>query len=370
MKFTLKAVQVKPLLKLNLQFFAEGTHPFAAEPVASEPHPLAAEQTTSKFAQYTDVPNPLYGQVAPATPQLQPNGQGLEGTEGQITPATTTAAEEQVLKLNFGGREVPVLDPILNDLHKDYTELTKFSQTTNQELLQQRQLNEQYQQQLLAFTAAQQTQQPAAQAPSNAMSPERRAEIDAEYMERQYESKLDADDWLESLPEIQAQRKERLDAIVNERVNQRVAPIEQREAEAQAQQELTSQITTLRETNPDFDTYASQISELLAASPELANLPNAIESLYYLAKGKSAQSAPTPEAMLNDASFQEKILNDPQLNQKFMQQYQQKMLQQNQNLPNMMGRNAGTQTPMSAGNAAPRSLKEASAAAAAYFNQG
>lgn len=375
MTFTFVKPVEKPKLhlRLNLQTFSDSTHPFAAEPVEQVAHPLAAEESTSKFAQYTDVPNPLYSQAEVQTDELQGQPQGQEGSvetvEGQEQQEGQSAAQQQIEKLNFGGREVEVTDPVFHDLHKDYSELTKTYQTTNQEKAQLAQEKEQLQQQLDALQQAQ-SQSQQGQAESNIISPERRTQINEEYMERMYEDKMAADEWFENLPEVQAEKQEKLNAMIEAKANELLAPITQEREQLKQQQEFHQQMESMRSTHTDFESMVPEIQKLIDEAPHLADLPNALETMYYMAKGRTSQSAPTPETLLSDPNFQQQALSNPELQKQFLQQYQDKMKQQNQSLPNMMGRNAGTQTPMTAGNAAPRSLKEASAAAAAYFQQG
>lgn len=331
-------------LKLNLQFFSQDTHQFAEAPSPVEPHPFAADASESSFAKFTDVPNPLLADFqAPETPELQPSSQGLPNEP---------SAQAQIEKLNFGGREVEVVDPIIHDLHKDYSNLNREFQQRNQELIVARQQAEQWQQ------LAQQTAQPNSpqQTPTETgMSPERQQALNDEYMERMYENKFAADQWWSEQPEVQAQFQERQRAEFQAALEERLAPIEEERQALQAQQ-MADQFT---QSHPDFEDYRDAMQGILEEKPYIQDYPDALEVLYSMAKTQSAQQAPTFESMLADPQYQQKILANEQIRNLVFQNYQQTKSQANQQLPSLMGTPVGTQTPMSAGAQAPRTLSEA-----------
>ncbi len=332
-------------LKLNLQFFSQDTHQFAEAASPVEPHPFAADPSESSFAKFTDVPNPLLADFqAPETPELQPSSQGLPNEP---------SAQAQIEKLNFGGREVEVVDPIIHDLHKDYSNLNREFQLRNQELIVARQQAEQWQQ------LAQQQQQlevsPQQTPTGTGLSAEREQQLNDEYMERWYENKFQADQWWAEQPEIVAQTQERQRAEIQAAVNERLAPIEEERNALQAQQ-MADQFLQSR---PDFEDYRDAMQNILNEKPYIEDYPDALEVLYSMAKTQSAQQAPTFEAMLADPQYQQKILANEQIRNLVFQDYQQNKTQANQQLPNLMGSPVGSQTPMSAGEQSPRTLSEA-----------
>jgi len=352
---TLQAQPKEYLLSVGtLQYFnEEGTHPFAdPTPASVEPHPFAENSPGGNvFEQHATQPNPLRQEAAPVeTLQSEELDQGQPLQE---TPPPVT-------ELDFGGRKVQMIDPVIGDLHKDYTHLNKTYQQTNQELVQARQMNEQYQQML----AAQQQVQPQEQQQQdpNYVSPERRLEMNETYMEMQYEDKFAADEWWASQPEIQAMQNERLQSEVQSRLDAYIQPIEQ-------ERELQQQVTQLQEQYPDLMEYQSEMQEIIDANPEFANLPNAIEAVYLQAKGRAALAQPTREQMLNDPAFLQEIYANENIRNQVMQNYSQQKLQTNKSLPNMMGTNPGSQTPISAGERKPQTLSEATAAARRYRGQ-
>jgi hypothetical protein len=335
------------LLPLNLQFFSEDSHPFAEASAPVEPHPFAAEPSESSFAQFTEQPNPLtVDYQAPETPQLQPQGQGL------VEPQS---AERQIEELDFGGRRVPVIDPIIHDLHKDYSHLTRTYQQTNQELQSALQLANQWQQYAEQQKQSQVVAPTPQQTSSSGISPEREAELSSEYMERFYENKLAADQWWESQPEIIARNQERQQREIEAAVNERLAPIEAERHELQ----MAQQEQQFMETHPDFEDYRDWMEYIYSQNPQLDQLPNGLEVLYAMAKVQGAPEPQTFEEMLADPSNHEAILQNEQIRNKVFQNYRQGKMQVNQQLPTVMGNPVGSQTPMSAGERAPKNLSEA-----------
>lgn len=336
---------MKRLLKLNLQYFSEETHPFAEAAAPAEPHPFAADASESAFAKFTDVPNPLYNDFqAPETPELQSQDQGLEGVE---------SAAAQVEKLNFGGREVDVVDPIIHDLHKDYSHLNRELTQKAQELSEARQLAEQWQQlaQQKQPTAEPSTPQQTPQ--ETGISQERQQQLNEQYMELMYENKFAADQWWNEQPEIVALNQERQRAEFQEALNERLAPIEQERQALQAQQVANEFI----QSHPDFEEHKDVMQGILNENPNLEGLPNVLDVLYAMAK---VQKTPNSfDDMLADPINQQKVLENEQIRTKIFQNYQQTKLQVNQQLPNIMGNPVGSQTPMSVGESAPRSIAEA-----------
>ncbi len=348
------------LLELNLQFFSEETHPFAEE-VSSveEPHPFAAEPNDSPFAQFTDVPNPLLADFqAPDTPQLL---QSQDDDQGQVAEPST-AAEQQVEELDFGGRKVPVIDPIIHELHKDYSHLTRTYQQKNQEL--QSALDRENQWRQYVEQQEQQRQQPQVvdntpqQNSSAEISAERQQQLNDEYMERMYENKFAADQWWNSQPEIVAQNQERQRQDIESLVSERLAPIENERQELLAQQMEQE----FMQTHPDFEDYRDWMEYIYSENPEIDQLPNGLEVLYAMAKVRGSAEPTEPpsfEEMLADPQNQQLILQNEQVRNMVFQNYQQNKTQANKVLPTVMGNPVGSQTPMSAGERAPRSLSEA-----------
>lgn len=348
-KYSHRRIFMKRLpLKLDLQFFSEESHPFAEAPAPIEPHPFAADASESSFAKFTDVPNPLLTDFqAPETPGLQPQSQG---------PNEEPSAESQIEELDFGGRKVPVIDPVLYDLHKDYSHLTRTYQQTNQELTNALDLASQWQRYAESQERVEEST-PQQNSPTNfnEIPAERQQQLNDEYMERMYENKFAADQWWNSQPEIVALNQERQRAEFQTALEERLAPFEEERQALQAQQMEEE----FRRNHPDFDDYKDWMQYIYSQNPEIEQLPNGLEVLYAMAKVQSAPPQPTFEEMLADPQNQQMILQNEQIRGMVFQNYQQGKLQANQQLPNIMGTPVGSLTPMSAGEQAPKTLSEA-----------
>lgn len=336
-------------LKLDLQFFSEESHPFAEVDTPVEPHPFAADASESSFAKFTDVPNPLL------TDFQAPETQGLQSQQEDQGPTETPSAESQIEELDFGGRKVPVIDPVLYDLHKDYSHLTRTYQQTNQELQNALDLANQWQQYAESQESVESSPQQNSPTSFENIPLDRQQQLNDEYMERMYENKFAADQWWNSQPEIVAMNQERQRAEFQAALEERLAPLEEERQAIQAQQMEAE----FRQNHPDFDDYKDWMQYIYSQNPEIEQLPNGLEVLYAMAKVQSAPQQPTFEEMLADPQNQQAILQNDQIRNMVFQNYQQGKLQANQGLPNVMGRPVGSQTPMSAGESAPKTLAEA-----------
>lgn len=353
MVITQLSLQAPPkLLKtLDLRFFSDENHPFAAEPAPVEPHPYAEE---SSFSRFTEQPNPLVGGGEPVeTPGLLPGNQNPTEPQQQTIeqPAPVPSAEE-VLK--FGDVEVAA-DEKTRELHQIYLQQQQDMQRQANEYNQAQQLLGQYQA-LMQQQQAMQPPQPQQQTPS--IDAARIQQLHEEYQERAYENKFAADQWWQQQPEVQDMERQRLDAMVQQRVNDIVGPMQQ-------EREYQQQVSQARTQYTDFDNYANEMQQILEGNPALAEYPNAIDNLYWMAKGRAAQAAPQPEQLLTDPAFQQQILQNEQIRNLVLQSYQQQKL--NTQPPTVMATQAAAQTPTSLGNQKPRSLSEASAAFLNYM---
>jgi phosphoribosylanthranilate isomerase len=74
-------------------------------------------------------------------------------------------------------------------------------------------------------------------------------------------------------------------------------------------QDLDKEIKTVSDKHNDFFDYQQQMTELLDERPELANLPNSLETLYFLARGMSNKSINMNEIVKNEKVKNEIIKN-------------------------------------------------------------
>jgi hypothetical protein len=257
--------------------------------------------------------------------------------------------------LDFGGRKVPVIDPIIHDLHKDYSHLTRTYQQANQERASAIERANQWQAYAEQQTQQQQVAETPQQTSSSEISPERQQQLNDEYMERMYENKFAADQWWNSQPEILAANQERQRQEFQSALDERLAPIEQEKQALQFQQMEQE----FMQSHPDFEDYRDWMEYIYSENPELDQLPNGLEMLYAMAKVRGAAEPPTFDEMLLDPQNQQAILQNEQIRNMVFQDYKQNKTQANQQLPSLMGNPVGSQTPMSAGERAPRNLSEA-----------
>lgn len=340
-------------ITLDLQYFADGDgHPFAADPTPQEPHPFT-DDNNSTFSRFTEQPNPLISDIqSPETPTLQGGEQQQQIVgDGQEQQMQQQQPQDEVLK--FGEREVKVYGDDVRELYQDYTQLNQNLQMQSQELEQARQLLGQYQTLMQQQQPMQQQQVPQQQT----IDPTRMQQLHEEYQERMYENKFEADKWWNEQPEVREMERQRIETLVQQRVNEVVGPIQQ-------EREINQQVTDAKARYQDFDNYTDAMQALLQENPQLAEFPNAIDNLYFMAKGRAAQPSPQPEQLLNDASFQQQIIQNEQIRNMVLQTYQQTKLQTQ---PPVVMAQQVSQTPTSLGEHSPRTITEGSKAARKHF---
>jgi hypothetical protein len=232
--------------------------------------------------------------------------------------------------LDFAGRKVPVVDPILKDIHKDYSELNRTYQTTNQRVRELEQMNQQYQAMVQQFQQAQQFQAPQAPAPEPAVDLEAQREA---FMDKFYENPLQA-----------------IQDLVSSQVNPVLQPITQ-------EKQFQTDVQAMEGRYSDFRDLMPAMRDLLGEMPHLGD--QGLETLYLVAKGKTAQAAPTPDQLMQDPAFIQQILSNEQIRNQAVQQYMAQRQQTNQQIPVVMGSQPGGQAPSMPENK-PQSIREAS----------
>lgn len=346
----------RPLpLKLNLQLFAEGDGGGAADAGGADGgqsfNPQAegatpgwglpeGHQRTSGAELST---NPLFSDVNfLAEPEaVKPNPE----------PAPVQPAAEPTV-FDFAGRKIEVTDPnvlaVLQDVHKDYTNL----QSTYTQTSQQAKTLEQERNTLMNLVQqSQQQQSPAPQPQNQQPTPEQLEQQKAEFMDRFYEDPLGA---MTSI----------LDQMFQQKVQPVIEPISQ-------QQHWNEQIQKISAKYEDFQTLSEPIQAVLNEMPELLK-QGGLEAVYHVAKGRAAAEAaanavpatppPTPEQLMSDPNFvQQYVLNNPQIQQQIVQGYLNNKLQTNAQTPMVMGGQPGGQPPAMPENR-PKTLREASKA--------
>lgn len=313
----------KLFLPLNIQYFS-GSEEFGAyEP---EPVDLSTEENPMTSSPMTDEPSP--GTEQPQEPQFE--------------------------ELDFGGRKVKVTDPQFHEVYKDYSELNRTYQNTNQQLQFMQKQVETLQGLVGNQGVPQQQQQQQSQEPQ-ATSAERLAEINDTYMDKMYENKIEADKWLYAQPEYQALMREQMSGIFEPMLQ----PIQEFVQPMQEQQRWQNEIAKVSEVYSDFGDYAQQVAEIAQSHPHLAESPGSLETMYLMARGMAAMNQPTPDQMLNDPQFQQQIVQNPDIRNQVVGQYVGQKQQQYQQTPNVMGAQSGGQAPSLPQNS-PTSISEGS----------
>lgn len=294
--------------------------------------------------------------TAPAVPAGGPPTPTIANPLLQDIPgqAAATPQAPAVETLNFGGREVEMVHPVLRDLHRDYSELNRtFTQTSQQAKLLETQ-NAQLQQMLQTVMPLVQQQTPQAQEPEGPTPEDIEAQKEA-FLERFYDDPIAA---------VEQRAKQIVEQMLLSEVRPVIEPIRQ-------QQNFQEQVSNLSQKYPDFKDTVPQMQSLLQAAPHLEQTLS-MEQVYLTAKSVMMPNAQTPAApttetaadplaaakaqLLTDATFKQQIFNE------MLTQHQQ----QNAQIPQVMGNQAGGATP-TIPQSKPKTLREGSKAALEYF---
>lgn len=106
-----------------------------------------------------------------------------------------------------------------------------------------------------------------------------------------------------------------------------VQPIAQTVQQGQQVQTFSSEIEAFAEQNPDMvDVYPDMVS-ILEANPHIADFPNALDTLYKMAKGQKygtpPPAPPTLEQLLQDPANLQKVLENPAVKNAILSNYAQ-----------------------------------------------
>lgn len=311
--------------RMNLQTFGEG----AAEPTFGS----GATWDTPRGTEWSNPGQPEYTQQIEQTNQQQ--------NQQQAQPLT----QQQIEELDFGGRKVPVVDPVIKDLHTDYTNLNSTFTKTNQEVQQLRQQNE------MMMQMVQQYQQQFQQQPNvqqQGPTAEQLQQINQTFMDKFYDNSTDAFMYLaQNHPDF----KNFVKNIVDESVKPVVEPI-------QRERQYQTEVRDLSMKYQDFQQFVPHMQQIINQQPQLAEL--GLETVYKIAKADNTPNY-TPDQLLNDPTFRQQILGREDIRNEIINGYVQNRQQTNQQVPPMMGTQPGGSAPVMQGNA-PRTLREGSKA--------
>lgn len=304
------------------------------------------------------------GEPAPTLDVNQSGGElGGAGAEPKVNPLTqqgiflddftqNPAQQPPTLEeLDFSGRKVPVTDPTVKDLHRDWQELNRFAQQANQRAIeterqyQQQQQQLQYMQMLMQQQMAQQQQMQT----QPQLSAEEIADRNQRFLDSLWENPIDTIN-----QHTQTQVQEALERQYQEFM-QMVQPIV-------SERNFKNNLSSLEERYGDITPYIDEMRQVLAEQPYLEQMPNALEQTYLLARGRMAQTPPpTVDQLLANPQTRDQLLRNEQVRQQIVNDYMRNVQQRQQSAPPMMG-GAGTgmaQSPIAPQNK-PKTIQEAS----------
>lgn len=333
-------------LRLNLQHFAEGDAPGNQ---GSTPPP----QGDNSYVEYSELPEYEGGLQPDEFENNLPNPLLVEDVDNtdpnqQETPQPPNPEANQAPEFDFGGRKVRLDDPdSVRGAHQDWQQQQQYIQQLQQQNKQFQQMMDTIQQN--QQNTVQQTQQQQPQGPST----ERMEQIHNEYMDKMYDNVFEAQKWLHQQPEY----REFLQQQVEPMIQPYVQPYEQ-------ERQYQKQIQDMQQQHADFDQLIPQMQELLNERPDLGNRDDALETVYWMAKGQSINgqnTPPTPEQLMNDPDFQQQILSNESIRNQIIQQYTGQKQQTIRNTPPVMGKNPSGNSPAYQ-DKTPRTLAEGSRA--------
>lgn len=260
------------------------------------------------------------------------------------TPAAPTVEE-----LDFAGRKVPVTDPVIRDLHRDYLNLTRTFQETQQASRTYQEQNQVFQQMVQMLQSQQGTPQgQQAQAPQQPQLPG--PEDNERFMNQWYESPIQT---------VEQMIQQSIEKVLDAQIRPVIEPIQRERQYSQEINRLSSQYT-------DFQDHIPVMQQIIGENPKLAE--QGLETVYWVARGQQAQQQPTytPDQLLNDPNFRQQLIGNEGLRNEIVSTYMQQKQAQQRQAPTVMGNQPGGNAPAMPENR-PKTLREASKAFARYL---
>lgn len=296
---------------------------------------------------------PVTPAVTTPTAPTQPQGSPMVGTNPLLDPNWAPAqqgATPTVEQLDFAGRKVPVTDPIIKDIHKDYSHLQKTFQETNQTVKSLQEQNQVYMQMIQQF---QSQQAPAAPQQPQGPTAEEMESFSQEYMDKFYENPVEANKMLFESPYMQDVINQR----VQNAVNQVLGPMQQKE-------QFNNEVQSMSQKYPDFNSHIDAMQAVIDQNPKLAEL--GLETVYMVAKGQNTRPT-NVESLLQDPAFKQSLMGNEQFKNEVINAYMQSRSQSNQQIPPVMGNQPGGSTP-TIPEQKPKSIGEASKMFTRFLN--
>lgn len=129
------------------------------------------------------------------------------------------------------------------------------------------------------------------------------------------------------------------------------------------------QVRQFNSQNPEAQKFMPQITEVLRSNPGLMNTSNPLDSAYKVAVANNllGNGGNIVQGILGNEEYKQQIMQNPELRQAIIQEYQQGLNQGDKGIPPLMGSQGGD-IPASGGET-PKNLKEARAAALRRYQQ-
>lgn len=325
----------------NLQLFAEGMGEPAAASAAAPAEPAVDAAPAAESIPATPQPpvNPLL-----AWAQEEADQQG-DLNLPFAAPEPVQEAPPDPEKLIMGKFKTQ------EDLEQSYTESQK-------KITEQGQALAEAQRRLQEFEAAQAAKQepPEPQGQPQELVPQGPTPEEQAQFEEQF-----FNEWSDKPLETTMNLVQKVVQQAIQQAMQPVMPLVQSHNQYQAQAEWNSRIEqfTSDPSRSDFDSLRPVMAELADKMPELQDRPDAIEALYFMAKGRTqAQQPQTPEQLLQDPAFIEKIMQNEAIRNQVIQKHVIDPVKQGQP-PVVMGSQPGGVAPSTPANKA-TSIKEGS----------
>lgn len=281
-----------------------------------------------------------------AAPQAQPQQQadpyGRQGNNplNQWAQADQNPQAPTVEELDFAGRKVPVTDPVIRELHRDYSHLQRTFQDTNQTMRTLQEQNQMFAQMLQTY---QQQQAPQAQAQAEPQGPTAE-DIDAMMAE-----------WYEN-------PKGFIQKMVQESIKPVIEPM-------QKERQYQEQVQGLSQKYSDFNDMVPGMQQVIEANPQWAE-QQSLETIYLLARGQQpAQQVPTLDQLLQTPEYRQQLLSNEGLRNEFVSTYMRDAQQRQAQVPPVMGGGPGGNAPF-APNDKPKTVREATKGFARYLGMG
>jgi hypothetical protein len=129
------------------------------------------------------------------------------------------------------------------------------------------------------------------------------------------------------------------------------------------------QVRQFNSQNPEAQKYIPQITEVLRGNPGLMSTSNPLDSAYKMAVANNllGNGGNVVQGILGNEEYRQQIMQNPELKQAIIQEYQQGLNSGQQGIPPLMGSQGGNIP--AGGGETPNNLKEAKAAAIRRFQQ-